>query len=54
MELDEGRNKGLKGTGRISKDGGKVEVWVIEVDEAAVMVEEGQQALEAKQKDDQK
>ena len=45
VELDEGRNAGLKGSGRISRDGGKVEVWVIEVDEAAVMVEEGRQAL---------
>ena len=51
VELDEARNKGSKGTGRISKDGGKVEVWVIEVDEAAVMVEEGKQALQATEKD---
>lgn len=50
VELDEGRNTELKGAGRISKDGSKIEVWVIEVDEAAVMVEEGQQALNGDQK----
>ena len=51
VELDDGRNGELKGTRRISRDGGKVEVWVIEVDEAAVMVEEGQQALDGDEKE---
>ena len=51
--LDEAKNSGVKGTGRISKDGGGgVEVWVVEVDEAAVMVEEGEQAMDDDGKSD--
>ena len=41
VELDEEVNGKTEKTGRISVAGGKVEVWVVSVDEAQVMVEDG-------------
>ena len=45
IELDEEVNGKTEKTARISKKGGKVDVWVVSVDEAKVMVEEGRDLL---------
>ena len=45
IELDEEVNAKTEKTARISKKGAKVDVWVVSVDEAKVMVEEGRHLL---------
>ena len=47
IELDEGRNASGLTEGRISSDGASIEVWVADVDEAAIIAQDVAARLEA-------